>query len=228
MKKNSVFAGFVLLISMVVYNVAVFVFANNFKANFWCGYVFTMAAFLLQILFAFIAFGKADTLKKTFLGLPIVQLGFTYLVLQVIWGFLVIFVTAITASIGAVASVVLLGIYLIAIISAVAGREMVQATEDKVKVKTFYIKSLLVDVESLVDKTEDVVLKKNLKDLIDIIKYSDPMSSDSLFGIESKIEAKAEALINVVGTADISNAKSLISELQSLFIERNKKCKLLK
>lgn len=228
MKKNTALAGAALLLAMGVFNVAVFVLPHKFSGSFWAGYVFTMAAFLLQIAFAFIAFGKADTLKKVFMGLSIAQLGSTYLILQVIWGLVCIFVPGMITSVAVVVSVALLGLYLVLIIVAVSGRDMVNATEAKVAAKTFYIKAIQADVELLAGKTEDALLKKQLKDLADTVKYSDPMSSEALFAIESQIESKTAELSNAVSAGDTQNAGGLVGELQSLFLDRNKKCKLLK
>lgn len=228
MKKNTMLAGLTLLISMAVFNVVAFVLPHKYNASFWVGYAFTMAAFLLQILFIYIAFGKADNLKKVYMGFSISQLGMTYLVLQVIWGLVCIFVPGMIFTVAIVVSVILLGLYLIFIIAAVAGRDAVNATEEKIAAKTFYIKSILVDVELLAEKTDDALLKKNLKDLADTVKYSDPMSNEALFAVESKIEAKVAELSFAVESKEIENAVSLIRELQMLFSERNKKSKLLK
>lgn len=228
MKKNSMLAGLTLLISIAVFNVVSFVLPHKFNASFWTGYAFTMVAFLLQILFVYIAFGKADNIKKAFMGFSIAQLGMTYLVLQVIWGLVCMFMPNLFVFVAIIVSVILLGLYLIFIIAAVSGREMVNATEEKVKAKTFYIKSIQADIELLIEKTGDAILKKNLRDLADTVKYSDPMSSDALYTIESKIEAKAAELLYAVESGDTENTFSVITELQMLFSERNKKAKLHK
>lgn len=228
MKKSTVFTGIIFIISAAIYNIVVFVAFNGSTAKFWCGYAFTMAAFLLQILFAFIAFGKADSLKKTFLGLPVAELGLTYLILQLILGLIVMFVPVITAKIGSAASAVLLGIYLIAIISAAAGRNMVTEAETKVQSKTFRIKAILSDVESMTLAADDALLKKSLKMLEDVIRYSDPISSDALAYIENKIEAKVAELGEIVNTGNIEQAEEICKAIELLFNERNKKSKLAK
>jgi hypothetical protein len=71
-------------------------------------------------------------------------------------------------------------------------------------------------------------MKKTLKDLAETIRYSDPMSSPQLAAIENKIEAKAAALADIVGKADADGAKTACNELQMLFADRNRKCKILK
>jgi len=90
------------------------------------------------------------------------------------------------------------------------------------------IKSLRVDAEGLVGKTSDATLKKTLKGLAETIRYSDPMSSPQLAAIENKIEAKTAALSEAVENAEDESSKALCNELQQLFAERNRKCKILK
>ena len=88
--------------------------------------------------------------------------------------------------------------------------------------KVFYIKSLQVDVEMLADAEQDTDTKKALEQLAEKIRFSDPMSSEQLSALESSIAFKVDAL------KIAANKMELISELNSLLIERNKKCKLLK
>jgi hypothetical protein len=71
-------------------------------------------------------------------------------------------------------------------------------------------------------------MKKTLKDLAETIRYSDPMSSPQLAAIENKIEAKAAALAEIVEKTDVDGAKTACNELQLLFADRNRKCKILK
>jgi hypothetical protein len=71
-------------------------------------------------------------------------------------------------------------------------------------------------------------MKKTLKELAEAIRYSDPMSSPQLAAIENKIEAKAAALGEAVEKTDGDSIKTLCNELQQLFAERNRKCKILK
>jgi len=227
MKKNGLLGGLILIIAMTVFNVVAFVIPHNSGGVFWCGYIFTMATFLLQILFAFIAFGKADTLKKTFFGLPVAQLGVTYLVLQLIWGLACIF-APIEVKLAIIVSAVLLGVYLVAIISAVIGRDTVKGIDAKIKVKTFFVKSLLVDVETLSTKAESTEIKDALDKLAETVKYSDPMSNEALQSVEGRISDKYNELESLVTAGDAESVLAICEALDVLFVERNKKCKLLK
>lgn len=228
MKKNTALSGVILLLALGMFNVVAFVVPHGYGKSFWVGYAFTTAAFLLQIAFAFTSFGKADSLKKAFFGLPIAYLGLTYLLLQVIWGLVCMFVPGMRVWLAVIVSALLLGFYLILIVAAVAGRETVQQTEQKVAGKVFFIKALLSDIEVLAAKTEDAELKKQIADLVDTVRYSDPMSNEQLYPLEVNIQAKVMELVRAVDLADIPNAKGIIKDLQTLFAERNSKCKLLK
>ena len=67
-----------------------------------------------------------------------------------------------------------------------------------------------------------------LKELADTIQYSDPMSSPQLAAIENKIDVKATDLSQAVEKSEGDAIKALCNELQQLFAERNRKCKILK
>jgi len=228
MKKNGILGGLILLIALAVFNVIAFVLPHEYGGAFWCGYIFTTLAFILQALFAFIAFGKADNIKKTFLGLPVAQLGITYLIIQLIWGLICISVSVISVQIAVVISVVLLGVYAIAIIIAMIGRDVVTDIDAKVKVKTFFMKSLLVDVEIVMAKTENSEIKALLNNLAETAKYCDPMSNEALQNVEGRINDKYNELETAIDTNDIQLVETICKELNVLFVERNNKCKLLK
>ena len=81
---------------------------------------------------------------------------------------------------------------------------------------------MTLTVEMLAEIEQDADTKKALEQLAEKIRFSDPMSSEQLLALESSIASKVEALKTA------ANKMELISELNSLLIERNKKCKLLK
>ena len=84
MKKNSFLSYIALGIAFILFNVVAFIIPTDKNATFWCAYIFTVIAFLIQIPLWKIALGKKETLKNKFLGIPIIQVGFIYLVIQII------------------------------------------------------------------------------------------------------------------------------------------------
>lgn len=107
-------------------------------------------------------------------------------------------------------------------ITAEVGREELERVKTRVQKKVFYVKELQVDVELLADGETDDAVKKELIQLAEKIRLSDPMSSEQLAELENRISDK---VIELKTTAD---RMAIIKELNSLLDERNKKCILLK
>ena len=215
------------LIMIAVYNVIVFVIPFSRGGGFWTGYGFSMLALILTAAVGFYAFDR-EGLKSKVYGVPLISVAWRYLVIQLILGILQMILSPYIPFQYMIAlNAILLGVCLVGLITVEVAKEEIERIDEKIKEKVFYIKSLQVDVESLVDKAP-ADMKKTLKDLVETIRYSDPMSSPQLAAIENKIEAKVAVLAEAVEKADGEAIKLLCNELQQSFAERNRKCKILK
>ena len=225
--KRMFFAAVFIIIA--VYNVIVFVIPFIKGGGFWTGYGFSMLALLLTAAIAFYAFSR-EGLKSKVYGVPLISVVWSYFIIQLIIGLveMVLDFIPIPFQYGIAVNTILLGACLLGLITVEAAKDEIERIDGKVKEKVFYIKSLQADVEGLVGKTPDDSLKKILKDLVETIRYSDPMSSPQLATIENKIEARTTVLTEAVEKLDGDAIKSLCNELQQLFAERNRKCKILK
>ena len=222
MKKNSVMAYAVLAISFALFNVIAFAVPTAKTATFWVAYVFTAVSFASQITIWKFAFKGTDTLKSKFLGIPLISVGITYFIVQII-AFAIFMALPLTASwIAIVVCALILGISAICLIGTETGREEINRVEEKVEKKVFYIKSLQVDIEMLASAERDADTKMALTKLAEKIRFSDPMSNEALTDLEEEISAKVKELKAAENKAEI------ITVLDSLIVERNKKAKLLK
>lgn len=222
MKKNKGMAYAVLAIAFVLYNVIAFAVPTAKTATFWTAYAFTTIAFASQIVIWKFAFKGADTLKSKFLGIPLISVGITYLIVQIIVS-VVFMALPLTANwIALVVCALILGISAICLIGTKTGREEINRVGEKVEKKVFYIKSLQVDVEMLASAETDVNTKEALTKLAEKIRFSDPMSSEYLADTEAEITAKVKELKTTENKAEI------ITVLDTLITERNKKVKIMK
>lgn len=217
MKKNSTKGYVILGILFALVSIIAFAVPTAKTATFWIAYVFTAAAFAAQIGIWKTALGKAETLKSKFLGFPVVHIGIVYAVIQVIAFAVFMFVPTLPAWSAIVVCSVIAGISAVCMISADAGRDEIERVEAKVQKKVFYIRELQVDIELLADNESDAAVKTALAQLAERIRYSDPMSSEQLADLENKISSKVAEL------KATSNKLEIITELNSLFDERNKK-----
>lgn len=222
MKKNSTKGYVILCILFALVSIIAFAVPTAKTATFWIAYVFTAAAFATQIGIWKTALGKEKTLKSKFLGFPVVHIGIVYAVIQVIAFAVFMFVPTLPAWSAIVACSVIAGISAVCMISADVGRNEVERVEAKVQKKAFYIRELQADIELLADNESDAAVKAALTQLAEKIRFSDPMSNEQLADLENKISTKVAELKTV------SNKLEIITELNSLLDERNKKCKILK
>lgn len=129
--------------------------------------------------------------------------------------------------VGAIVCLLILAFNAVAVVKAKASSDVVENIDSKVKAQTFFIKSLTVDVDSLLARASTPEAKAACKKVYEAVRYSDPMSNDALAGVESQITLKFNEFSNAV-TENTENIAALADELIVLIGDRNKKCKLLK
>lgn len=222
MKKNSTKGYVILGILFVLISIIAFAVPTVKTATFWIAYVFTATAFAAQIGIWKTALGKEGTLKSKFLGFPVVHIGIVYAIIQTVAFAVFLFVPTLPVWSAIVVCSVIAGISAVCMISVDAGRNEIERVEAKVQNKVFYIRELQADIELLADNETNADVKTALTQLAEKIRFSDPMSNEQLADLEDKISTKIEELKTT------SSQLEIITELNSLLDERNKKCKILK
>ncbi len=200
---------------------------SKFGGGFWIGYGFTLAAFLGQLLCAWLAFRVGEK-PKLFYKLPLVFISFTTLVLTMIATTVFMAVPQVPAWIAAIVCSVLTAFGALAAIRAKAAAETVSEIDEKVKAKTAFIKELTARAESVLAGAQTPELKTEAKRVYEAIRYSDPMSNKALAEIEAKIAVPFERFAKSVSSGDVAGTKLAAENLILLLNERAAKCKLLK
>ena len=233
MKKYFKYYGICWAIAFVVFNVITFVSVGatmGFAAllpSFWIGYGFITLAFIGNLICSLLFF-KEENKNKVFLKISVLRLSYSALVVSLIAGVIAMIVPAIPCWVGIIVDVLILAFYAIAIVKSSAAADMVNNVEQKVKEKTFFIKALTVDADSIMARATGDEMKAEAKKVYEAIRYSDPMSSNALANVENQIQNQFNVFANAVQNNDIDLAKSSANELVILINDRNNKCKLLK
>ena len=222
MKKNNLMSYLALGIVFALFNVIAFVIPTDKTATFWTAYAFSVVAFAVQIPLWKIALGKKDTLKSKFLGIPVINVGITYLIVQLIAFAVFMILPTLPVWLAVVICAVILTVSLLCVIAGQAGANEINRVEEKIKVKRAFIQFLQTDIEMLAETETDAETKAALKKLAEKVRFSDPMSHEMLGELESRIIAKVEELKATV------DKKLLVGEIDILLTERNKKCRLIK
>lgn len=215
--------GYVILgILLLLFSVIAFMIPTEKTGAFWIAYIFTVIAIVAQIAIWKNTLGKESKLKSKFLGLPVVHIGVVYLLTQIVVFAIFAAVPALPTWSAIVACTVISGFSVIFMISGEVSRGEIERVEANVQKKVFFIKELQADVELLIEQEKDAEIKNALQLLAEKIRFSDPMSDDTLSKIEGTILAKASEL------KSSSDKMPIIQELNLLFTERNNKCRILK
>jgi hypothetical protein len=199
----------------------------EFERNtvFVISYIFVCAAFLLQVPVYIFSIAKARKLKDIFLSFPIIYVGLSYLFVQAIGSLIIIIISKVSLNTAILINGAILLIGILFLLAVFFGRNKVSVVDDETENKTIFLKFLKDDVESISASAKDDLLKKELYELTDLVRYSDPISNNSLSELENEIKNLVRELKKSINSG---NEKVYISKLSALLQERNRKTKLLK
>ena len=225
--KNTVGAALIYAIILGVFNLLVFMIFKTRTDVFWLSYAFITLAFVVQIISMLLAFKTFDV-ETAFFGIPLASFSVYYLCAEVVIGVLFMIFQAAGFKLALIIQLLVLAVYLIIAIISLMARDTVQQIGENVKDNVASLRSVLVDVEMIRESCSDPDLKESLRKLSETVKYSDPMTNESVADIEERIMRKVSELRINVDDNQISDAKQTCSELERLYIERNKKLAISK
>ena len=229
MKKNKGWISYclILLIVLVVVQIIAFVIPFQRTACFWIGYGFTMAAVMITFGASFYAF-RGGSLHSKFYGISLIYLSWLYIIAQSICGLIFMTASMIPYQVALVVCVLLTASYLIGLIATDAGKDYIEGIDQQVREKTFFIRSLQMDMQEIMSSISEPDLKKAAGELADEIRYSDPVSMAQLSSVEEKIADGLEDLKRLAECDDTQTVLAKIEDIHRLLSQRNSKMKLLK
>ena len=187
--------------------------------------IFCDIMFFAQLGCGYFAF-KPENKQKVFYNIPIVTTSLISLLVTIVVAVVLALIPDVPNWLTALVLAIVTLISVVAILKSHFVAETISKIDDKVKAKTFFIKNLTVDAETLISKASNDEAKAEAKKVYEAIRYSDPMANDALSSLESEITSKFNAFSNAVvsGEALEETSKALLILIE----ERNNKCKLLK
>ena len=219
-------------ILLVLFNVIAFVSVGwsgqeKYTASFWIGYIAIMLMFGGQLYCAYLAL-KADTAKKLFYNLSLIRISYTGLIASFIIGGLCMLISPLPYWLGIIGCAIVLAVIAMAVIKADVAVAEIERVDEKIKVQTFFIKSLTVEADTLMAQAKSDAVKAECRKVYETIRYSDPMSNDALAAAEAQITLKFAEFTSAVHADELEKVTAIAKEVIILVEDRNKKCKLLK
>lgn len=229
-KWNMIIAIFA--IAFIVYNVLLFIVSgfSGHSATFWISYVFMIVAFLSMLISNLILKNKTFMPKDWILGYPIWKHSFLYITIELVASIIFMIVERYNCPWQAAffVQLVLLCLYLVFVISCFFEKKTIEEVHEKAKTATTNWRLLQYDAEAVYKRAVDTEAATVLKNLVEEIRYSDPISNDQLLGIESQIIEGIKEISRSVDLNDMDNTIACGRRTLLLLDERNEKCKILK
>lgn len=215
------------LLIFLVYNLFVFLFLEPATPVFWISYAFMVAAFAAHMISMWLSF-KEVTVEAAFLGIPLASFSVYYFFAELFTSLVFMIFQQAGVKLAVFLQVLFLAAFLIFAIIAVMTRDATVRVNENIRQKVYDLKTMRVDVELLRDACADPVVKDKLRRLADTVRYSDPMSSDAVAGVEAQIHQQLDALTLAVRGGQTAQALALCDAVSALFAERNQRLKLSK
>ena len=227
MKKNTVRWWIVLAVILVVYHVIVFAVPFERSGVFFLSWIFTLIAIAAQVYVIRTALCQGESARSKFYGFPIARIGAIYLVTQIILGLLfMILGEKVQLWIPLVLYVVLLGISAVGLVASEAMRDEVIRQDIKLEKNVVCMRALQSRAASMVQLTQDARVQKALEKFSEDLRFSDPVSGESLVDIESDLVACVDEIHQAVTESDYENVLTLVQKAEAILVERNRLCKL--
>ena len=231
--------GFIALASFVlisiVLNVVVFLTANSAfdgrtsEPAFWLVWAFTFPLNLL------IAIGAALYLmRKSADGIihaPItifVTIAFFAIYVFVAFKFFFYSITAINMTIAVIVEIAITAVYIIAIMVSLFALGYIESNQKYTKRKVLFIKLLKSDVDACIPFTKNPATASLLSKFSEKIRFSDPMSHDSLKSYEDEISEIITGISMKLKAGEEDGIDEAIKKADILLDVRNDRCKILK
>lgn len=226
---NKMLASFLPVIIFVVYTVITFIiWGDNKEGGFWLGWVFSLIATIITTAIPYFMVKDGEEVKSIIDGVSVYYVTIIYFVAQLILGLLCMIINDKLMALLVILELILNAAYIFFIIASFMGKNIVSGLEKEQRSKVYFIKSIASDLSLVAGQIQDEELRKQVEKVGEIARFSDPMSDNSLSGLEVIISTKVEELKDMVSDGKMEDVPNTLRKIEEKLLERNEKCKLLK
>lgn len=222
MKNNKFLMNAVIVILFTLFNIIVFQAPLEHTDGFWYVYGFTCIAFAMQLYVTNGVLVSDEKIKSKFLGYSVAYVSGAYLLVQLLLCYFVMVNSDIAQWKIIVLNSIVLAFALIGVCFTQIGKNYIGSIDEKVANKTSFIRIVSTDAEIVFSELKDEKEREAMSKLMDVIKYSDPVSSPALAEVEKEISNK------MVKLKECEKKVVVIENLEKLFVKRNLICKARK
>lgn len=254
MKNKFSFYFVIWLICFIAFNVVCFVIPNSFTipkevdmliymktgyylgiagqyykygGSFWASYGLIVLSLIGNLVFTYIVFKKYGNEKDKGMHLAsLIRINLICLISTSIVAIMVMMIPNLPLWVGTIIAIVSFVYSFIRVFTTYWASERIYESDKKTKEETNFIYNLTAKAKVLNEISNNKYLGIS-KEVYEAIRFSDPISSDSLADINKIIEKKFDNFSKMVKEND-ENCIKVGNELKGLLIERNELCRINK
>lgn len=229
MKKNEIRWWMVLAVIAVVYHIIIFALPFAKTPVFFVSWLFTAAAIAVQVPVIRRAFFQEEGIQSKFYGFPIAKLSLIYLAAQFVFSFFFMALGRfLPLWLPLICYFALLGAAAVGLIAADGIREEVERQETQIEKRVDRIRKFQSLSQTLANQNSMPEAEEELKKLEEAFRYSDPVSSGELEGLEDRLAEDLARLQDAVTMKKLEDALNLCRKTKADLEERNRLCRLQK
>jgi hypothetical protein len=224
--KNKTLLTIILAVAAVTGTIAAFLLTVDKNLAFWSSYTFSILA-LAMIYISAVYLAKSSSkyfpVHAAFTTISVLYLAADIVVILLFTNFLVVPALAYFSI-----HLVVFAVFIILGLLQIIANKAILADGEKTEIDTVNWRLLSADLQNLISLSDEST-KPILTDLYEKVRFSDPISSPVLSGMDMNIKNEIQDLIRILrsngGTDLIKGKASLITNMLE---ERNRKVKILK
>ncbi|MBR1539600.1 MAG: hypothetical protein IJ629_00165 [Clostridia bacterium] len=227
---NKILSSLIPVIIFIVYTVITFIiWGDDKETGFWIGWVFGLIATGVTTAMPYLMVKSGKEVKSILDGFSVHFVTLCYFGAALVLGLLCMILNDNAVTLQIILQVILHAAYAFFMIASFMGKNIISGIEKEQKEKVYFVKSIAADLGLVAGKVQDPELKKKVEKIAEIARFSDPMSNQTLAGLEATISTKVEELKDAVADGkSIEEIGAIVDRIEEKFLERNEKCKLLK
>lgn len=225
MKKNFTRSAICLGVLLLLYILLAFLIPFPKTAVFWLSFGFTLVAFAVTGWALYTAFLKKPGSTSRFYGFPIARIGVIYGGGQLVCGLVFMALGKwIPTWLAVLVYAAMLGAAAIGLMGAETVVDTIQNQDQTLKQDVRFMREL----QSKVNQMAAQCSLPEVKQFCENIRYSDPVSSETLAEIDLDLSAAVDNLQSAIVDGDNIAIRQLAQKADNILSERNRLCKLNK
>lgn len=211
------------IINAIIFVVYVLVILLNFQTdfNFILTFIFSLVTLLINIYISL-----QNNHENSFNQYPILIATNILFIIQLVVSIIIVYLSfIIPVKLALLVQVIILAFHLILVVLLLPSKHHIEKVEKRYSNYTTFYQNIKTDIDNIISKNNNPDLEKDLKDLKELISYSNPTTSVEVQDIDVMILENIKELKIKINEQPTEQTKELISVISSEIEMRNNELK---